>query len=143
LAAVGVVLSMTFVGLELRNNTVAVRAAARNELATGGRELLLAIAASPELVETLRLWRDPNADLTPGQEDTAGYVVRALLRNLENVFLQVDAGIVDDSALASYGVQSPILRSPRFEAMWLRERDSFDPGFAQRLESELRFGSGR
>ena len=137
LAALGVVLSLTFVGLELRQNTVAVRAAARNELATGGRELLLFIANSPDIVQTLRLWRDPSVELTPNQEETAAYVVRALLRNLENVFLQVRAGIVDESALSSYGIQSPILRSPRFPDQWRRERASFNPDFALRLESEL------
>ena len=137
LAALGVILSLSFVGLELRHNTVAVRAAARNELAAGGRELLLFIANSPEIVETLRLWRDPNVELTPNQEETASYVVRALLRNLENVFLQVRAGIIEESALASYGVQSPILRSPRFPGQWSRERGSFDPDFVLWLESAL------
>ncbi len=49
LSAIAVVLSLLFVGLELRQNTLAQRAQTRQELARGSREVVLTIADNPTL----------------------------------------------------------------------------------------------
>ena len=136
-AALGVILSMIFVGLELRQNTVAVRAAARNELAAGARDWLMALAESPELADALGLWLTPDSELTPTQGSAARYAVRALLRNVENVFFQVQGGIVPEEALTSYGIQSGVFRGPRFHDLWISERDGYDPEFVTLFETRL------
>ena len=136
-AALGVILSMIFVGLELRQNTVAVRAAARNELAAGSRDWLMTLAESPELADALGLWLTPDSELTPTQESAARYAVRAMLRSVENVFFQVRAGILTEEALGSYGFRSGVLRGPRFREFWQGERDAYDPEFVALLEARL------
>ena len=100
LTAAGVVLSLLFVGLELRQNTLAVRATALNDLASGSRDYFLAVSADRDLVAaTVSFMADEELD----RVDTARVemTLMAILRNLENVFLQVRTGVVDESALRS------------------------------------------
>jgi hypothetical protein len=48
LAALGVIASMVFVGLEIQQNTVASRAAQENDVFDASREIELAVGADPE-----------------------------------------------------------------------------------------------
>lgn len=61
---------------------------------------------------------------------------RALLRNLENVFLQGQLGTVDGQVKETYGLRAPIFGSRRFREAW-REGGSvaegLNPAFAQAL----------
>jgi hypothetical protein len=68
------------------------------------------------------------------------------LRRLENVYFQYREGLVDESALSSYGLQAfdrSLLEQPRFREWWLEKgwRDAFDPGFVAFLEADARQGA--
>jgi len=135
LAALGVILSMLFVGLELRQNTLAVRATALNDLASASRDWLLAISSNPELTATMVRWVE-GAELSPTETLAARSQVLALLRNTENVFLQVQAGAVEESALISYGFGGSLpFRSPHFPPFWAQRRDIFHPDFVAAFEA--------
>ena len=65
------------------------------------------------------------------------------LRRLENVFFQFQEGLVDESALKSYGLQrvtSFTFEQPRFQAWWIERgwREAFHPDFVEFLESPAR-----
>ncbi|HKI83614.1 MAG TPA: hypothetical protein VKA63_04690 [Candidatus Krumholzibacteria bacterium] len=79
IAALGVVLSLVFVGFEVQQNTRALQATVRNDLAT-------------VMTSTM-----------------------ALIRNIENVFLQARLGTVGADVVGSFGMRAPIV----------------DPGFAE------------
>jgi hypothetical protein len=131
LAAFGVILSLVFVGYELRQNTQATRATVRNDLASASREYLLAQATSPELSAAFGLWLN-DGETTPVQDRMVFTATSALLRNLENLFLQVELGTIDDSALTSFGMQAPIFGSRRFLEIWdLGLDQAFDRGFVE------------
>jgi hypothetical protein len=119
-------MSMVFVGLEVRQNTRAVRATAQNDLATGSREYLLAQATSPELSAAYLAWTN-DTETTPVQN--------ALMRNLENVFLQVELGTIDEGALASFGLQAPVFRSRRFVEEWDGDSTGWNPEFIAAFEA--------
>ena len=137
MTAVGVILSLLFVGMELRQNTLAVRATSLNDLATGSRDWTLAMASNPELSGVMVHWLR-GGDLDPTESIMAHTAVIALLRNVENVFLQVEAGAVDESALLSYGFSGtggPFL-SPLFPDYWASIRSNFAPRFLLAFEAE-------
>ena len=137
LAAVGVMLSLLFVGLELRQNTLAVRATALNDLATGSREYLLTVGSNPDLIAARIRWI-AGEELEPVEMEMTIWTLSALLRNMENVFLQVRAGAVDESALQSYGFSVALpFRSPHFAAMWASRRGGFHPDFVAAFEAQL------
>ena len=136
-AALGVILSLLFVGMELRQNTRAVRATALNDLATGSRDWTLAMASNPELSGVMVAWLR-GEDLDPTESIMAHTAVIALLRNVENVFLLVETGAVDESALVSYGFSGtggPFV-SPLFADYWNDIRPNFDPRFVLAFDEE-------
>jgi hypothetical protein len=124
---------MVFVGLEVRQNTRAVRATAQNDLATASREYLLAQATSPELSAAYLAWTD-DTETTPVQDHMVRVSANALMRNLENVFLQVQLGTISEGALGSFGMTAPVFRSRRFVEEWTGRRN-FDPAFIAAFEA--------
>jgi len=136
-AAVGVILSLLFVGMELRQNTLAVRATALNDLATGSRDWTMAIASSPELTAAMVNWLT-GQDMDSTERLMAVSTVIALLRNVENVFLQVQAGAVDESALVSYGFGGAggPFDSPFFAEYWAGTKGNYNPDFVLAFEAE-------
>lgn len=116
-AAAGVILSLVFVGLELRQNTRAIRATVRNDLATASRDYLLAVATSPDLSAAYEKWLN-DEETTAVEDEMVLMSVSALLRNLENVFLQTRLGTVDYRDSGTYGLKAPIFNSRRFRQAW-------------------------
>ena len=111
LGFLGVMASLVFVGFEIRQNTAVARANAINDLATGSREFLLAVATDGETASIMQRWRE-GQELTPTELTRAAYIVTAMLKNFENVFLQTETGILGSEALISYAYNSsPIARS--------------------------------
>jgi hypothetical protein len=140
LAALGVVLSLVFVGTEIRQNTIATRAATLNDLAAGSRDWLMSIATNPELASVWRRWLEGD-ELTDDDLQMAEITVNGLLRNVENVFLQVRAGAVDESALVSYGFGgSSAWESPHFPEYWARRWVRYHPEFVAAFEQQTGVG---
>jgi hypothetical protein len=132
--ALGVVVSLVFVGLELRQNTLAVKAAALNDFTTGSRDYFLAVAADRDLVAATLGWR-ADEELDPVDATRVQMTLMALLRNLENVFLQVRVGAVDEGALQSYGFRGGY-GSRNFRQWWAMTRSAFNPEFVAAFEAE-------
>lgn len=144
-AALGVILGLLFVGLELRQNTAAVRAAALNDLATGARDLLLAVSTDAELSELYHRWIIADASLTPIERTRIRLLIAAMLRSAENAFLQSRIGVVDSLALRRYGLtENPAFQSALFPDMWTSElRDRFHPDFVAAIEVFYSVGQAR
>jgi hypothetical protein len=74
---------------------------------------------------------------------TAAWSMRLNLRRLENAYFQFAEGLVDESALDSYGFQAATaFQTTRFRDFWIGrdERAAYDPGFVRFFEE--RFGNG-
>ena len=143
LAALGVIASLVFVGWEIRQNTAATRGQTRQALADASRELTLAISTDSDL---RRAWffivnphlveGRPHPDLTLADTLVAESSVFTHLRSLENVFLQVEEGVVDESVFDTYGFSQPTFQTPFFTGYWDRIRGVFDQRFVLRFEEQ-------
>jgi hypothetical protein len=143
LSALAVVLSLLFVGYEIRLNTAAQRGGARQGLADASREFTLALSTNPE---ARRVWYTMfHPHLYEGREappltyaDTvhARVLMFTNLRNLENVFLQHIEGVIDESVLDTYAFRARQYEAPFFPQLWGELRSQFDPRFADRFEEE-------
>jgi hypothetical protein len=111
-----------------------IEATVRNDLATASREWPLARATSPELMEASGKW-EAGEEMTRTERRMATNSVVALLRNVENVFLQEQMGVVDASALRGYGFTMPMYGSENFARSWSGLRDNFDPDFVAAFEA--------
>jgi hypothetical protein len=142
LSATAVVLSLLFVGVQIRQNTVAQRAQTRQALADASREFILDVVASPELWNAwVGRWRfvsgqhrEVDTQLSQADSAKAEVAIMALLRNAENVFLQYREGAIDESALATYGFSGGIWDGPEVRAWWLTQRARWDSSFVRAFE---------
>ena len=136
LAALGVIASLVFVGLEIKQNTAVVRAQTRQALTEDLREFIMTLAADPSLFEAFhnRFRSDYEGTL---DDRRALYVMYARLRMVENVFLQVQEGVVEKSIFLSYGwSDQPVFMAPYFHEWWPDQRSRFNPDFVAAFEAE-------
>jgi hypothetical protein len=108
--------SLVFVGLEIRQNTAVARGQTRQELAALNQEWLILQSTDSAFLDIFRkAWLGLDTTLTASETVRAVWAMRLNLRRLENVFFQFQQGLVDESALGSYGfhASSALLRNPR------------------------------
>jgi len=143
IAAVGVILSLVFVGVEIRENTLAVRGATAQAISDQSVLHLLEGAADPDWIRILtRLGGGAGLkDLSP--EDQMRYNLRAsvTVRLMENRWRQTTLGILGESGLGiAAGVRNTEwYRSEHFRTFW---RDTnmaslWEPDFVDFMESEV------
>ena len=143
LGVLAVVASLVFVGLEIRQNTAVARGHARQELAALNQEWLILQSSDSTFNDIYRkYWIAADSSLTASEITRASWGMRLNLRRMENVFFQFKEGLVDESALQSYGFQvaSALFQSPRFMEFWVTrdERRAYDPDFVQFLEERFK-----
>lgn len=141
LGALGVIASLVFVGLELRQNTEALRAQTRQGLADRNAEVIYAVAENPELARawTLIWQRDSLAGqaLTMVDSAQARWAMWGMLRFVEHAFLQVEEGLLPETSLNGYGFRdNNNFMTPQFASFWKGIRERFDAGFVAALEAE-------
>ena len=136
LGFMAVVASLVFVGMEIRQNTAIARAQTRQFLTENHREWNMAMAGDPTLMEAFEA-RFPTGATGPVGDVRATYAMFAWLRHLENVFLQVQEGVVDASVLQSYGwVDQRQFYSAGFAPWWSDYRGRFNDDFVAAFEAE-------
>ena len=134
-----IVASMVFVGVEIQQNNNLARGQARQALAELNQEWLVLMSDAEMSALYEKVW-ETDAELTTLEWIRGSTLMTLLLRRLENVYFQYSEGLVDESALGSYGLQTAArdLGVDRFHRYWVEEdwRSGFDPGFVQFLETE-------
>ena len=83
-ATIGVLVSLVFVGFELRQNTAVARAQARNDLAALGQELLLVLGQDSAANRAWRItWIDEElSEPSATEASQAYYMMIAMIRRL-------------------------------------------------------------
>ena len=135
IAFLGVIGSLIFVGLEIRQNNAIARAQARQALTTEYREFWMALAFEDRLEEI----QGPALS-----DDTRASIVQWVrMRLLENVYHQFHEGVVDESVLLGYGWSGdPEFDTPEFRDWWVGTRHRFDPGFVSEFETRQGLSRG-
>ena len=141
-AALGVIVSLLFVGLELRQNTAAVRGATFQALSDASADDLSAVAQDPELAALLEqvYFADAAADTFESSENVRlWFYYAAFIRRLENSYLQYTSGIVDERVFQSYGWKDALLERRHFWDFWddMGGNASVDPGFRTFFEDRV------
>jgi len=139
IAAIGVILSLLFVGFEIRQNTAIARGQARQDLAQLNQEWLILLGQDAEF-EALwdRAFMQGASNLTPQEIRRSDYIMTMHLRRLENVYLQFREGLVEEAALRNYGfAATELFQRPQFDRYWIDRgwRNGFDVEFVNLLDS--------
>lgn len=138
-ALLGVIASLVFVGLELRETRIAARAAAYQEVGIAVAENWMG-RANDRVINDL-VYVAMTADSATWAEVSASdvYLLRsyvlANVRLYETVYLQVEQGLLRDDALENLGWVH-FLNSNLLARMWPHIRPAVTPAFAAYLERE-------
>ena len=135
IGASAVLIGLIFVGLELRQNTDAVRSSTIQEIIRWSYDGNILMIEQPELRAAWR--KSCEGPLTQDEQDLLFNLYSAILRLQLNRFHQSQLGILDEELALSLGGRSAFYRHPMFAQIW----DQIGPGFAddfrEFVESEI------
>ena len=133
-----VVGSLAFVGVEIRQNTSAVRGATNQAISDQVGELMLTIATDDNLARLVkRLYDGETQDQFDPVDDMRLYMtIMTGLRRVENIFLQIEDGILDERAFDRIGLS--FYRSNYGQEIWQANKQFFDREFVPFFEKLLK-----
>ena len=130
---IGIVGSLVFVGLEIRGNTLAARAAAYQHMGTAISTVWMESAQDPDrALRMMRSFEGPMGEMTP--QDSAQMAAQSIaaLRQYEVIWRQVELGLLDREALTYFGFAPGGIANRPF---WPRVRGIMSPDFRAFIET--------
>jgi hypothetical protein len=126
IAAGALILSLVYVGREVRQNTAATEGSTYQEMIRASNDYLLTLATDSSLAAIVsRAGSDP-ASLNDEEQLRYFYVRRVFWRNMENAFVQHERGVLADAEWATY---HHILCSQSDDVTWPYHARAFSPAF--------------
>ena len=134
---ISVIASLIFVGMEISQNTTAVRGATNQAISDQASELYLTIATDRNLASLVKKLYDgvPKEDFESIDEMQLFLTVMTGLRRVENIFLQLEDNILDDRAFDRIGLS--FYRSTYGRQIWKANKQFFDRNFVPFFDTLL------
>jgi hypothetical protein len=108
-----IVISLIFVGFQIRSNTEASKAATLQQISAGEIQLLAMMADDPDKARVVTQTMFDPESLAEDEAMQGFYLFMANIRNLENLYLQYESGFLSEeawsakSSLLNLAVNSP------------------------------------
>ena len=137
---VGVIGSLIFVGVQIRQNTIASRASAFQQMGTAIADIWLSTAQDPaRALMTMRFFEEANAKFTPAEEAVLINQSIAALRQHETTWRQVKLGLLDPEALEAFGwnAEGTTAVAINTKRLWPRLAPQMSPDFRAYIEQTL------
>ena len=134
---ISVIASLVFVGMEISQNTTAVRGSTNQAISDQASELYLTIATDRNLAGLVKKLFDdvPKEDFDSIDEMQLFLTVMTGLRRVENIYLQLEDNILDDRAFDRIGLS--FYRSKYGRQIWDENKQFFDRNFVPFFEELL------
>lgn len=145
-SAAAVVLSLAFVGYEIRQNTAMMRGATMQSISDASVNYVTTIGQDPELADLFRRFHagEVTADFEPTENTRIIVFFNAFVQMLENSYLQHREGLVSDAVFESYGWRWGMIQTPRFQEYWETSAGLVvGSDFAAFFESRVQIGPGQ
>ena len=139
--ALGVIATLIFVGTEIQQNTEAIRTSTVQAIADQDTTINLTYATDDRLAELVVLtFEDPEAykdgtKMSLADRLRLGMALRSALRRVENVYLHVQAGVLEPQALDRIGYawyQTDFVRD-----YWEKAQNGFDREFVKFMSPKI------
>lgn len=134
ITAVGVIASLVFVGVQIRQNTAAIRAASYQALADQAMDVNLALATNPELAARYARFR---GDSVTADDQAVRSLVMAYVRAVENAYYMSKLGTFEQAQLRRLS-SNALYSAPNFLQFWETNRNRFDEDFRMFMDSIVR-----
>jgi len=138
IAAAGVIVSIVFVGFELRQNTAAVRGATYQDLASTSAALTMLLAGDEEFASLFERWITQPAPLNAVEKIRIYAYLLGIGRNMENAFQQHRVGTLTDDLWVGYlATWRSIAASPGFADYWSSYSARFSSAFREYVDTAV------
>ena len=135
LGFLGVIGSMVFVGLEIRQNNLALVASAIQESISAGRQHTQMLAANPDLLRISLLANEDPSQLNAVEQGQLRWINVGFWQGMQGVYRQWDLGVLPTIEWQYwYGVICFQMGIPFQRAYWTENR-IYTPGFVEIVES--------
>lgn len=139
IGVVGVVASLVFVGLEVRQNTAAIKGATYQAVADSSLEHVRWFADNEKLLQfTVKINNGAMPDdFTPEENFLISSNFVMSIRRIENIYVQVREGLVEEEAILRFRPAEGYFDVPHFLQFWEGWRPNVEPAFREYFESEF------
>jgi hypothetical protein len=135
IAAVGVIASMVFVGLQIRMSNIQARAAAYSAIGIATSEFHRSFDARLNRLVTESDYPEAVQKWTLADWESVQRIYAADLRMFETILLQVEQGLLPADAMARLGYNwGPVLGSPGMACLWPELRPQVGPSVRKAIE---------
>jgi len=139
LGLVAIIGSLIFVGIEIRQNSLAVRGATHQSISEQVTKLYMHVATNERLSKLVSqmLPNDTSNDdlrnkLNAADQISLDFTVLTGLRRIENIYLQKSDGILSDKAFERIGLE--FYQTPFARETWEEYKTGFDKAFIKFFE---------
>ena len=132
--AAAVVVSLLYVGIEVRRNTAATQAATYQEVVQASNEFLLALAGDPELAEIVQKAETDPGKLTDLEGRRYFAYQRVFWRNMDNAFVQHQRGVLADPEWGVYSGIACNVRTGAASWSWSFHSGDLSPDFVRLMD---------
>lgn len=132
LGAVGVIISLVYLTVQLRQNTKALRASSYQEISHNSRELLELLIQDGSMADIFTRAREGGVEvLTPAEQVRWHSMLLAIFRHWDNLFYQYRNDMLERELWRSYQhVIAGYMAEVGFQEWWAEQRH----GFSQSLQ---------
>lgn len=134
-SALVVILSLLFVGMQLRQNTLSTQTARHQSIVQAVADWSREVAMNSEIAALLGRGSTNFEQLDPVQRLQFSLLHVALFRNYENIFYQHAQGAIDHHVWDGWSYRMrATFALPGVRAWWVPQRDSYSDAFRDFLE---------
>ena len=139
LGLVAIIGSLIFVGIEIRQNSLAVRGATHQSISEQVTKLYMHVATNERLSKLVsQMLPDDTSDdnlrnkLNAADQLSLDFTILTGLRRIENIYLQESDGILSDKAFERIGLE--FYQTPFSRETWEKYKTGFDKNFIDFFE---------
>ena len=139
LGLVAIIGSLIFVGIEIRQNSLAVRGATHQSISEQVTKLYMHVATNERLSKLVSQMLDSDTSnhnfrnqLNAADELSLDFIVLTGLRRIENIYLQESDGILSDKAFERIGLE--FYQTTFSRETWEKYKTGFDKNFIDFFE---------
>ena len=137
-AAALLIVSLIYVGIQIRQNTRSVRGTTL-QMNTDFWGTLFLRLAEPEMSRAYAAGMAGKPDIRPAHYIQFFFICRSMFLGLENQYYQFRQGVLDREIYFAYerSIQTQLLASPGFRICWQQTRVACSPNFVAYVDSMI------
>lgn len=144
LAAIGVIVTLIYLSIQIRQNTKAVRSSSVQNLVQSLSTTAQAAVENESMIPLLLKANTGDSALTEEERTRLHFWFIMTFRRFEGVYFQRDLGFVDASVIEGFERSHiAIIASKSGQAWWANSKEIFNSGFVSYVEELLQRGSAK